>query len=90
MTLFRQAEQDGWRIAATDELSQMIALHRTSQVDDVPVAGAEKLRVTGPDGKPLPVRVAPATTKDHAILLFPADLPKDATVNVTSQYLKRS
>ena len=33
-----------------------------------------------PYGKPLPVKVAPGTTKHRAILLFPADLPKAATV----------
>ena len=47
---------------------------------DVPLAGAEKLRVTGPDGQPLPVQVAPGVAKDRAVLLFPADLPRDKTV----------
>jgi hypothetical protein len=47
---------------------------------DVPVAGAEKLRVAGPYGKALPVQLATGAAKDRAILLFPADLPRDATV----------
>jgi hypothetical protein len=48
---------------------------------DVPSAGAEKLRVAGPDGKALPVQLAPGATEDRAVLLFPADLPRDATVS---------
>ena len=47
---------------------------------EVPAAGAEKLRVAGPDGKPLPVQIAPGGARDRALLLFPADLPRDATV----------
>ena len=47
---------------------------------EVPAAGAEKLRVAGPDGKPLPVQIAPGAARDRALLLFPADLPRDATV----------
>jgi hypothetical protein len=47
---------------------------------DVPAEEAEKLRVAGPDGVPLPVQVVPGATRDRAVFLFPADLPKDATV----------
>jgi hypothetical protein len=47
---------------------------------EVPAAGAEKLRMAGPDGKPLPVQIAPGGARDRALLLFPADLPRDATV----------
>jgi hypothetical protein len=45
---------------------------------EVPAAGAERLRVRGPDGRPLPVQLV----KDAAAtcLLFPAELPKDAEV----------
>ena len=47
---------------------------------DVPSAGAGRLRVTGPDGSPLPVQIMPGATKARAVLLFPADLPLAATI----------
>ena len=43
---------------------------------EVPAAGAERLRVRGPDGKPLPVQIV--TDGAATCLLFPAELPKDA------------
>jgi len=47
---------------------------------DVPSAGAWKLRVTGPNGSSLPVQIMAGATKARSVLLFPADLPKDATM----------
>jgi len=39
---------------------------------DVPAAGAEELRVTGPDGEPLPVQVAPGAAKVAGMGFEPA------------------
>ncbi|MHB9131954.1 MAG: hypothetical protein ACYDBB_12840 [Armatimonadota bacterium] len=68
-----------WTITLTDYSGRGFAPDLVHYTVPMPVGGAGQFRLTGPDGKPLPVQVSPAAKAGQATVSFVAELPVNGT-----------